>query len=90
MNSYFFCFLISCKIKEKKKLDTKEIYGNNKKRKFQKEITWSMEQSLDTKWIEPHDHVVMQPTRKDTNLSSTSGGGGVLFWSDMIVPARIG
>lgn len=29
--------------------------------------TWLMEPSSDTKWCEPRDHMVTQPTRKDTN-----------------------
>jgi hypothetical protein len=35
--------------------------------KFQKNITLLMEPNFDTKWFEPRDHMVMQPTRKDTN-----------------------
>jgi hypothetical protein len=32
-----------------------------------KVLTWLMEPSSDIKWCEPRDHVVTQPTRKDTN-----------------------
>jgi hypothetical protein len=36
----------------------------NKKRNFQKDITGLMKPSSGTKWCEPRDHGVTQPTRK--------------------------
>jgi hypothetical protein len=61
-NNVLFYFFICHKFKEKKKLDTKEFCENNKKRKFQKDITWLMSQALipnDTNlvitwWCNPH------------------------------------
>ena len=67
-NNFFFFLYICCKIKEKKKLDTKEFFVETiRNEKFQKDITWLMEPSSDTKWCEPHDHMVTQPIRKDIN-----------------------
>jgi hypothetical protein len=40
------------------KLDTKEFLRKQQEQKIQKDITWLMEPSSDTKWCEPHDHVV--------------------------------
>ena len=68
MNDFF--FIMCRKFKEKKKLDTKKMFlfyfaeSINKKRKFQKYITWLMESSSDTKWCEPHDHVVTTHTQR--------------------------
>ena len=56
-----------CKIKEKKKLDTKEFLRKQQEQKIQKDITWLMEASSDTKWCGPRDHVVTQRTCKDIN-----------------------
>ena len=40
---------------------------HSRNEKFQKHITWLIEPSSNTKWCEPHDHMVTQPTRQDTN-----------------------
>ena len=67
MKSIFFYVLQN----QKKKLDTEEFLRifteTTRNEKFQKDITLLMEPSSDTKWCEPRDHVVMQPSRKDTN-----------------------
>jgi hypothetical protein len=52
---------------EEESLELRNFCWNNKKQKFQKDITWLMEPSSDTKWGETRDHVVMQPTLKDIN-----------------------
>jgi hypothetical protein len=39
-----------------------------------------MEPSSDTKWCEPRDHVVTQPTRKDINSRKPSKSGLIGVW----------
>ena len=60
-------FLYGANSKTRRNWTLQNFCGNNKKRKFQKDITWLMEPSSDTNWCEPRDHAVMQPTCKDTN-----------------------
>jgi hypothetical protein len=74
------------KFKEKKKLDTKKMFlfyfaeSINKKRKFQKYITWLMESSSDTKWCEPHDHVVTTHTQRHQIPRKPSKSGLIEVW----------
>jgi hypothetical protein len=45
-------------------LDTKEFLQKQQEQKIQNDITWLMEPSSDTKWYEPHDHMVTPIPRK--------------------------
>jgi len=52
---------------EEENLELRNFCWNNKKQKFQKDITWLIEPNSDTKWGKTRDHMVTQPTRKDIN-----------------------
>jgi hypothetical protein len=50
----------------------------NKKRKFQQDITLLMELGSNTKWCEPLEHAVKQPTRKDIKFPEKPSKSGLI------------
>jgi len=55
-NNYFFVFWYATKSRRRRNWIPRNFCGINKKQKFQKDITWLMKPSSDTKWCEPRDH----------------------------------
>ena len=55
-----FFFIYVAKSRRRRNWTLRNFCRNNKKWKFQKDITWSMEPSSDTKWCGPRDHMVTQ------------------------------
>jgi hypothetical protein len=49
-------FLYAANSRRRRNWTLRNFCGNNKKQKFQNDITWLMEPRSDTNWCEPRDH----------------------------------
>jgi len=85
-NNYFFVFWYATKSRRRRNLIPRNFCGINKKQKFQKDITWLMKPSSDTKWCEPRDHVVTQPTIKIEIWSRKTEIGLIGVWHNGNLP----